>query len=176
MLPPDEGKNGDPYSLFIVRRVQFVLSHVPATMKNKPAFDFLFTILSSREKYKISTFERSHTKAAVPDMCCTGCFRLTLPPYKMTLRTFSCNLTLKERLGEEQKKTLYLAFLNLSLTRYHLWAPQGLCAAAACTCWSSRSTSALTGCPLSPSRCPVRCLRLPDRIQFYHDIMIIIHH
>ena len=52
VLPPDEGKNGDPDSLLVVRRVQFVLSHVPATMKNKLAFDFffiVFTILSSRQ-------------------------------------------------------------------------------------------------------------------------------
>ena len=46
VLPPDEGKNGDPDSLLVVRRVQFVLSHVPATIKNKPAFDFLFIVFT----------------------------------------------------------------------------------------------------------------------------------
>ena len=58
VLPPDEGKNGDPNSLLVVRRVQFVLSHVPATIKNKPAFDF-FSLCSrsfrANKKYKIST-------------------------------------------------------------------------------------------------------------------------
>ena len=54
VLPPDEGKNGDPDSLLVVRRVQFVLSHVPDKIKNKPAFDFffvVFTILSNRQRY-----------------------------------------------------------------------------------------------------------------------------
>ena len=78
-----------------------------------------------------------------------------------SLLIISCIKFILSNIPASLRKIYLHIFRNDSLTRCHLSIPRGRFSTAACTCWLSQSTSALTGCLWSPSRCPTHCSGSP---------------